>query len=210
MQAASPNESSRSTRSRRFRLFPWKSGVARAFAAALLLARVPAATAVAPPPKPTEYDVKAAYLLNFGKFVRLSKPAAPRASYDICTLGHDSMDSSLDALAANSMIDGLPVHVNHLADITNAKSCAIVFLSSTEGDHIREDLAILGNLDILTVSDAPDFLQHGGMIQFVLESSHVRFAVNLDAVEHTHLILSSELLRVASSVSGKPPTGGLP
>jgi len=75
---------------------------------------------------------------------------------------------------------------------------------------MREDLAILGNADVLTVSDAPDFLQHGGMIQFVLVSNHVRFAVNLEAVNHTHLVLSSELLRVASSVAGKPPTGEMP
>jgi len=117
---------------------------------------------------------------------------------------------SLDALAANSTVDRLPVHVTHLTDITGAKSCAIVFISATEGDHLREDFAILGNADVLTVSDAPDFLQQGGMIQLVLVSNHVRFAVNLDAVNRTHLILSSELLRVASSVSGKPPTGELP
>jgi hypothetical protein len=37
-----------------------------------------------------------------------------------------------------------------------------------------------------------------------MQQSHVRFAVNLEAVEHTHLVLSSELLRVALSVTGKP------
>jgi hypothetical protein len=48
------------------------------------------------------------------------------------------------------------------------------------------------------------------MIQFLLIQNHVRFAVNLNAVNHAHLVLSSELLRVASSVTGKPPSGGLP
>jgi hypothetical protein len=119
------------------------------------------------------------------------------------------MDASLDALADNTTINGLPVHVNHLQDISASRSCAILFISATESNHIREDLAILGNADILTVSDAPDFLEHGGMVQFLLVSSHVRFSVNLDAVNKTHLILSSELLRVASSVSGKPLMGGL-
>lgn len=183
---------------------------ARALAAALLLAGLPALSAVAPPSKPSEYDVKAAYLLNFGKFVRMSKPTAGRSSFEICTLGHDPMGASLDTLADNTRIDGLPVHITHLQDISAAKSCAIVFISATESSHIREDLAILGNTDVLTVSDAPDFLERGGMIQFVLIANHVRFAVNLESVNHTHLILSSELLRVASSVSGKPPIGELP
>jgi len=57
---------------------------------------------------------------------------------------------------------------------------------------------------VLTVSDAPDFLKYGGMIQFVSEDNRVRFAVNLDAVNRTHIVLSSELLRVASSVTGGP------
>jgi hypothetical protein len=48
------------------------------------------------------------------------------------------------------------------------------------------------------------------MIQFVLIANNVRFTVNLDAVSRAHLVLSSELLRVASSVSGKPSIGELP
>ena len=209
MQVGSPTEQSRLRRNRLVQPL-WIFVATHAVTATLLLAQLPAATAAPPPSKPSEYDVKAAYILNFGKFVRSSVPVVTRSSFEICTLGHDSMDSSLDALAANSAIDRLPVHVTHLTDITGAKSCQIVFISTTESERLREDFAILGNADVLTVSDAPDFLQRGGMIQFALVSNHVRFAVNLDAVNRTHLILSSELLRVASSVSGKPPTGELP
>ena len=208
MQPGSPTEQLQSRRTCRLHSF-WTLTAARALTAALLLAQTPAATP-ATPAKPSEYDVKAAYLLNFGKFVRTFRTATPRSSFDICTLGHDPMGSSLDALASNSTIDGHPVRVTHLPDITGAKSCEILFLGAGEENRMREDLAILGNADVLTVSDAPDFLQHGGMIQFVLVSNHVRFAVNLEAVNHTHLVLSSELLRVASSVAGKPPTGEMP
>ena len=182
----------------------------RVLAAALVVSQLSSGLVAASAPKPTEYEVKAAYLLNFGKFVRMSKPVPARSSFAICTVGHDPMDSALDSIASHSTIDGLPVAVAHVADISAAKSCDVVFLSTSERDRIREDLAILANADILTVSDAPDFLERGGMIQFVLVSNHVRFTVNLEAVERTHLVLSSELLRVAWSVLGKPPTGGLP
>jgi hypothetical protein len=209
MQPGSPTEPVRSKRNRPAQSF-WTSAGARTLAATLLLARIPAVSlAAAQPPKPNEYDVKAAYLLNFGKFLRSSKPAPGRSSFEICSLGHDSIQSSLDALADNTTINGLPVRLNHLQDISAAGSCAILFISATESSHIREDLAILGNADILTVSDAPDFLEHGGMVQFLLVSSHVRFSINLDAVSKTHLVLSSELLRVASAVSGKSPAGGV-
>lgn len=181
-----------------------------AFAAALLSASIPISRTAAQSPKPSEYDVKAAYLINFGKFVRSSGEPETRSSWDICVLGRDSFGQTLDALASNETIDQLPVHVRRIQDITAAKSCAILFFSSSEGEHIREDLAILGSSDVLTVSDAADFLERGGMIQFVLAQNHVRFAVNLDAVNRGHLVLSSELLRVASFITGKPPTGGLP
>ena len=75
---------------------------------------------------------------------------------------------------------------------------------------MHADLAALGSADVLTVSDAPDFLKQGGMVQFLIVDKHVRFAVNLDAVDRTHLVLSSELLRVASAVTGKPSAEGLP
>jgi hypothetical protein len=208
MRPGSPTEQLQKRRPRRLHSFVTLTA-ARALTAAVLLAQTPAANP-ATPEKPTEYDVKAAYLLNFGKFVRTFRTEAPRSSFDICMLGHDPMGSSLDALASNSTIDGRPVRITHLPDISDAKSCEILFLGAAEENRIREDLAILGNADILTVSDAPDFLQHGGMIQFVLVSNHVRFAVNLDAVNHTHLVLSSELLRVASSVTGKSPRGEMP
>ncbi len=54
----------------------------------------------------------------------------------------------------------------------------------------------------------PDFLSHGGMIQFQLVEKRVRFSVNLNAVDRSGLAMSSELLKVALSVKGKVPEGG--
>lgn len=208
MQRSSPTERIRFKRLQCVR-------AARTIAATLLLARIFIPHAIAQPPrtaesKPTEYDVKAAYLLNFGKFIRPSSRQAPHSSFDICILGPDPMGQTLDSLASTESVNKLPVHVRRLTDVTESRTCAIVYISSFETDRIREDLAILGDAGVLTVSDAEDFLQRGGMIQFVVVANHVRFAVNIDAVNRAHLVLSSELLRVASSVTGKPPTGGLP
>ena len=155
---------------------------------------------------PVGYDVKAAYLLNFGRFMRLDGgPSSPRrATFDICVLGHDYMGHLLEDIAANQTIDNRAVRVLRVADAYGARDCDIVFVSPDEGDGIPLDLDAIGKADVLTVSDSPDFLKYGGMIQFVNEDNRVRFAVNLDAVSRTHIVLSSELLRVASSVTGGP------
>lgn len=153
----------------------------------------------------SEYDVKAAYLFNFGKFMRVAGAAQPQqATFDICILGRDPIGQAIDEIVANESIDGRPVRVERMTDPALGRKCEIVFISPYESGSIREDLAALDGANVLTVSDAPDFLARGGMIQFVLQGDHVRFEVDLDAVNRAHLVLSSELLRVAAAVKGRP------
>jgi YfiR/HmsC-like len=168
-----------------------------------------AGRAVTQPPV-SDADVKAAYLFNFGKFMRVAGVQPQNATFDICILGRDPIGPALDQVAANGIINSHPVRVRRLGDATQARVCQIVFISPYEGERMREDLAILTGAGALTVSDARDFLDLGGMIEFVLEGEHVRFKVNLSAVDRAHLVLSSELLRVAESVEGRPRPGGQP
>ena len=183
-----------------------RAGAKLCHAMAALLMALPAAGALNQV-RPTEYDVKAAYLLNFGKFMHLSEGsnALRRTTFDICILGRDPIGRTIDEIAANETIDGRSVGILRVADASQASTCDVVFVSAQEGERIREDLAILSGSDALTVSDAPGFLSEGGMIQFVIQQDHVRFEVNLNAVNRTHLVLSSELLRVAAAVEGSPP-----
>jgi hypothetical protein len=151
-----------------------------------------------------DYKVEAADLFNFGKFLRHSNGYEQHTStFDICILGRDPMGRTIDNMAAHESIQNLPVRVPRITDVTSAKGCEIVFVSIYEGERIREDLAILAGTDVLTVSDIPDFLDRGGMIQFVNVTNHVRFSVNLSALNRSHLVLSSQLLKVAVSVKGK-------
>jgi hypothetical protein len=160
----------------------------------------------------SEYDVKAAYLFNFGKFVRFapSDAAIKRQSFDFCIVGEDPLGNTLDELTANEQLDGKPVRVVRLKTAAEARGCALAYVSASEGTRIRTDLDALRGEAVLTVSDAANFLHSGGMIQFVVVSNHVRFAVNLDAVRSAQISLSSELLRVAISVNGEPPAGVRP
>ncbi|MGA2216830.1 MAG: YfiR family protein [Terracidiphilus sp.] len=155
----------------------------------------------------SEYDVKAAYLFNFGKFVRFTPPDAEikRESFDICIVGDDPLGAPLDKLTANEALDGKPVRVVRLKTAGEARGCAIAYFGASEGTRVKSDLEALRGQPVLTVSDAGNFLQNGGMIKFVLHENHIRFAVNLDAVRNARLGLSSELLRVAISVNGESP-----
>lgn len=162
--------------------------------------------------KPSEYAVKAAYLFNFGKFIRLQPADATTrpASFDICIVGQDPMGRALDEVTSNERLDERPVRVLRVKQAQDARRCSVVYVSSEEGKRIAADLDALRGSDALTVSDSPDFLRSGGMIQFVTLGNRIRFAINLEPVRRTHLALSSELLRVASSVAGNDPNGVQP
>jgi len=186
--------------------WPGVSSAGRSIAAIAIFAICALAAFASAQNRMPEYDVKAAYLFNFGKFVRFTPPDAngERQNFDICIVGEDPLGVTLDDLTQNEQLDGKPVRVLRLKTAAEARQCAIAYISASEGSRVKNDLDALRGQPVLTVSDSDKFIQNGGMIQFVTQQNHVRFAVNLDAVRSARLGLSSELLRVAISVTGKP------
>jgi hypothetical protein len=150
--------------------------------------------------KPTEYQVKAAYLYNFGRFIDWPASAAPSDSFTICVLGKDPFGPALNAVLADAAIAGKSVLGKRISTPQEAKNCRVLFISSSEDNQLKQILGVLGDASILTVSDLPQFAQRGGMVQFILEGDKVRFEVNLATAERAGLSLSSQLLKVAVNV----------
>ena len=150
-------------------------------------------------------DIEAAYLYNFGKYVRFPAGAAQDAQpFAICLLGDDGIGAPLDGLVANESVQGRTIVTRRLTSAAEAANCQIVYIGQSEAPRLAKSLSALESKPILTVSSLPGFLEHGGMIQFLLQDKRVRFAVDLTSAERTHLELSSELLKVAVHVDAKP------
>lgn len=145
-----------------------------------------------------EYEVKAAYLFNFGKFVRW--PSQPDAQFPICVLGRDPFGRMLDDLISGEAIDGRRLVTRRITTLREAAGCRVVYVSGSEDYRLPEVLQRLHSLGILTVSDLPRFSERGGIIGFVMVGDRVRFEVNLSAARQAGLNLSSDLLRVATTV----------
>jgi hypothetical protein len=176
-------------------------------ACALLLASwIPAACLAQATAGLAPADIEAAYLYNFGKFVRWpADPAPPSAPFSICILGDDGFGETLDSLIANETVSGRKIAARRLSSPAAAGDCQIVFLGQSEEPRLAKDLGALRKKPVLTVSAIPAFLDRGGMIQFLLQNKRVRFAVNLPAAGDSGLSLSSELLKVAVSVKTGTP-----
>ena len=150
---------------------------------------------------PTEYQVKAAYLYNFGKFVEWpTRGTTSESSFNICVLGQDPFGSTFGSTLGGENIKGKSVLLKRIPNAQEAVGCHILFISSSEEPRLKEILAALDKTSVLTVSDMPQFTRRGGMIQFVIDANRVRFEVNLTSAERTGLTVSSQLLKVAISV----------
>jgi hypothetical protein len=157
-------------------------------------------SAAAQQPKPEEYQVKAVYLYNFGRFVEWPANLPPQETFDICVMGRDPFGSFLDATLAGESINSRKLAAKRIGSGRDAANCKILFISASENGRIKDILAAVEKTAVLTVSDMPGFTSNGGMIQFVLRDNKVRFEVNLTATDKAGLTLSSQLLKVATDV----------
>lgn len=153
--------------------------------------------------RPSQDEVEAAYLYNFGKFVRW--PAAgDQGPLTICIAGQEAFEKTVDRLVTGEQIDHRPLEVRTVDRPDAVAGCSILFIGAADRAHADEYLKATAGKQVLTVGEAPDFLEQGGMIEFVPVEDHVRFSVNLDAANRGRVGLSSELLKVAVAVTGKP------
>jgi len=156
--------------------------------------------------RPTEAQVKAAYLYNFGKFVTWPPDQAENSdSLAICILGKDPFGAVLDTTVAGENINGKKITVRRLAKMQDGGPCQILYISMSEQGRVRQLLPMARRSGMLTVSDIPSFAQLGGVIGFVTVQDRIRFEVNRDAAERSRIQLSSQLLKVASRVIEKTP-----
>jgi hypothetical protein len=150
---------------------------------------------------PVEYQVKAAYILNF---VNLTEwPAAalgpPSNPFRICVSGASPLRSVLQDTVKGESVNGHPVIVDRVARDA-VQTCRVIVLPASDAAETAELLRAIGPAPVLTIGETEAFLLAGGVVRFVVDQGHVRFDVNRRSAEQHGLTLSSRLLRSARSV----------
>jgi hypothetical protein len=147
-----------------------------------------------------EYQVKAAFLLNFTKFVEWPASAfrQPDSPVSICILGADPFGRGLDQMLSGELVSGRKVVAQRIKSAPPPQVCQALFVSRTEKD-IGKILPGLGP-GVLTVGEGEGFIRDGGMVAFVIENRRVRFEISQTTAENAGLKVSSKLLSVAKQV----------
>ena len=152
----------------------------------------------------TEYQVKAAYLFNFLKFVEWPEDPGsdPHGKWVIAFVGDTPIADELARLVEGKNVLGRDLQVKKLQAADNPHACNILFISESEKKRLPSLLMALRGSSVLTVADMDNFIGSGGMVQFVVEDARVRVAIDVGATEHARLKVSSKLLSLAHVVAG--------
>ena len=154
---------------------------------------------------PSEYQLKAAFLYNFTRFVEWPTAAFPDPAgpFALCVLGADPFGSDLDQTIVGKTVNERPLVVRRLQNAQDLGRCHLLFISASEQGRLPQIFAMLRSRKVLTVSEVPGFTESGGIINLLLEDQRILFEINLDAAEQAELEISSKLLRLAKGVKSK-------
>ena len=161
-------------------------------------------SAVAAESETSENEVKAAFLLNFPKYVEWPPEvfAESNTPIRVTILGDAGLANKFEQAIAGKTINGRMLILQSLASTAEfTNDCHILFISASARRTV-ELLSHLHGASILTVSDEEGFLDRGGAIRFVRRNQKIRLEVNLTAAQAARLKISSKLLSVADEVRG--------
>jgi hypothetical protein len=167
---------------------------------------VGASVSSAEEPLPTEYQVKAAFLVNFPKYVDWPAEAFAETGSPIviAVLGESKVIEEIQKVIAGRTVNGRQIVLKRLAAGEESGVCHVLFVSAAEQQHSPDLLAKLKDASILTVGESDDFLESGGIINLAHRDQKIALEVNLAAADKARIKISSKLLGVASVVKGKP------
>lgn len=147
-------------------------------------------------------ETKSEMLWNIAKFVQWPEASLVNSKGQIVftILGEDDLAAELANLLSSKTINGKPVFVRFARRPRDAHGSQILYVASSESQHMDDVLMEVAGAPVLTVADTPAFAAHGGMVGFAQDSGKVRFEINLVHAERSGLRISAKLLALARVV----------
>ena len=145
-----------------------------------------------------EDDVKAGFIFNFTKYLEWPGTQADSALV-VCSPSAQPLSGKLESLQGR-VAQGRTIHVRTLVRSTEWRECQVLFISAEEAPRIDTLRRAVAQFPVLTISDAPEFVQAGGIIGLKLRAGRIRFDINQASAREAGLKLSSQLLKLAEEV----------
>lgn len=151
-----------------------------------------------------ESDVKAAFILNFIKFVEWPTSAfsSPEDPILLSVVGKDPVGDSIDELSGKTA-SGRKVVVRKARDLASIERCHVLFVGASEKSALAPVLGAVQRWPVLTVGDFEGFAGRGGTIGFIRQDSRIGFEINEESARKAGLKVNAKLLYLGKSVRGR-------
>ena len=174
----------------------------RATALGIALAVTVGLTSVHTQERSREYQIKAAFLFNFIRFVEWPPAPSDLGSLHpltVCALGPDSVGDAF-AILEGQQIKGRTLAFKHLETSEEISACAAIFVERAAESQLTDLLQNTSGTPLLTVGETRDFIDAGGIIAFVYDKNELRFEIDVGAAERAGIDIRSQLLTLAANV----------
>ena len=145
-----------------------------------------------------EYQIKAAYIYNFIKFIDWPADSQQRQSTRICVLGSHPFAKYLDSLEKNKA-KGKSIEIIHASSDAALSDCNILYILKDTADF-EQILAKWSPSPILTVGESSSFLSNGGIINLALVANKIQVHINQKHAREIGFRISGNLLEIATVV----------
>lgn len=144
--------------------------------------------------------VRSAFVYNLTKYV--AWPESKRTLL-IGFIGDPSMGIIMKQVLKGKSSNGRTLEVLLNPGDSELPACDVIYITSAETAKLSSILPRIGRMPILTVGEDSHFTMDGGMIGLIRSGDQIQIEVNLSALEHGGLRMSSRLLELATIVSSK-------
>jgi hypothetical protein len=149
-----------------------------------------------------EYEIKAAFLYNFTKFVewRADHFETSTEAITIAVCGPNRFGDELQKIVKGRQVNGREIVVKFAEAADEALDAELAFVGAIAEERVAETVQTLNAAGIVTVGETRAFAEAGGMIVFVLEGDKVRFEIEVGEAERRGLKISAQLQKLAKTV----------
>ncbi|HOJ42604.1 MAG TPA: YfiR family protein [Syntrophorhabdaceae bacterium] len=151
-----------------------------------------------------EYELKAAFIFNFAKFVTWPEHhfSVRKNTIDLCVYGSGFPINTFNYFEGKTA-QGQIFRTKRLKDLSAVDGCDMLFVCASERYRITQIINKVKDMPILTIGDTEGFGEKGVMINLYIEDDKVRFEINLDAAKDAGLFISSQLLKLGRIIQKK-------
>lgn len=148
-----------------------------------------------------EYQLKAAFLVNFARFIIWPDRAFPtkHSEFTFCLFGDNPFGSALDGIEKKK-IGGRECRVEYMGSIDQIGQCHLLYVSGSERPNLDRLIPAFSRHAVVTVSDIPGFADKKGAIELVQKQDRLTFIINNSILKQQGISADSSLLDLAASV----------